>query len=685
MSETFPNADRPADEDLLERGALVEQLAQWTLNAPMADGFVIGVTGPWGSGKTTVLRLLETRIGDEVTVIWFEPWLFSNADDLVIRFFDEVASRLEGERSGKFKKVAERMTSFGEALSPAVSLVLGSAGELLAAPKRLADLKQPSAAARRDDLREALRESGTRIVVLIDDIDRLEAREIREVLRLVKLVADLPGVVHVLGYERTRVERAVSELNGPRHEGRAYLQKIIQAWVTVPTVPLERLREWSMRWLADAIGPQVRDGLDPAAWSDVLFGGIDGYLRTMRDGRQLANMAPLTVELCAGEVSAIDVIALETIRVFDPDLHDKLPDLLDALVGSDNILEAALNAEELDTRNRDRLTAAIERSEKPGPAEHLLRALFPAVDQLLGSARHGRRSGSREAKRVASRPVFLRYIHLVLSPDEVPSSVVDEAVAALSDGRLLQSLVDGVDDDRLSDLLGRVIARAKEQPRPDVFGSSIVLMGLIPRMKRGSGFLDVGPDSRIRWLVEDLVESAASEAERTEAACKLVREAPTLSLRLDMLYAFSKGPGAPRQPNVDLFDAATYSRLSQQLAAEVQASDAEVLAAENGVLWLLQLTHEALGPAAVLEKCKEPAVLRAVLQTTGTAVRPLADHGVGLHLEPLLAIAGTDVLDVLAALAEHDTALQPDVGAALQKELSKLRTSEPPGAPPVAG
>ena len=61
MTEVLLSADRPAEEDLFERGPLVEQLAGWVLNAPTADGFVIGVTGPWGSGKTTVLGLLEQR------------------------------------------------------------------------------------------------------------------------------------------------------------------------------------------------------------------------------------------------------------------------------------------------------------------------------------------------------------------------------------------------------------------------------------------------------------------------------------------------------------------------------------------------------------------------------------------------------------------------------------------------
>jgi predicted KAP-like P-loop ATPase len=84
------NSDRPISsqaEDLLGRGPLVEQLLNWVLQAPVQDGFVIGVTGPWGSGKTSVLALLGEQLPDDVVVLPFDPWLFAGADQLVELFF----------------------------------------------------------------------------------------------------------------------------------------------------------------------------------------------------------------------------------------------------------------------------------------------------------------------------------------------------------------------------------------------------------------------------------------------------------------------------------------------------------------------------------------------------------------------------------------------------------------------
>ena len=80
--------------------------------------------------------------------------------------------------------------------------------------------------------------------------------------------------------------------------------------------------------------------------------------------------------------------------------------------------------------------------------------------------------------------------------------------------------------------------------------------------------------------------------------------------------------------------------------------------------------HEQLGEGAVLAKCKEqPVLLRAMLQSIGTRVRPRTGGRVSLHIAPLVRIAGAEVLDALRLLAETDSDLEPGVRTALQKEL----------------
>lgn len=114
--------DRPienADEDLLERAGLVAAICRTVDQAPV-DGFVIGLTGPWGEGKSSVLNLVAKRITADGTaeVIRFNPWLFAEADDLLERFFSEFAAqvKLRGDKAGS--RLARALSGYGRAAAP---------------------------------------------------------------------------------------------------------------------------------------------------------------------------------------------------------------------------------------------------------------------------------------------------------------------------------------------------------------------------------------------------------------------------------------------------------------------------------------------------------------------------------------------------------------------------------------
>ena len=60
---------REPDEDALNRQPFVDKIAELINNYTKAnagknthDGLVIGLEGPWGSGKTSILNLLEKKL-----------------------------------------------------------------------------------------------------------------------------------------------------------------------------------------------------------------------------------------------------------------------------------------------------------------------------------------------------------------------------------------------------------------------------------------------------------------------------------------------------------------------------------------------------------------------------------------------------------------------------------------------
>jgi predicted KAP-like P-loop ATPase len=167
-------------------------------------------------------------------------------------------------------------------------------------------------------------------------------------------VADLPGVVHVLSYDRARVQAALSDRAG--QDGRRYLEKIVQVTMAVPPVARDRLSKLTFEWLQEAIGNRELEAWDSEAWSTLVSGGIENYIETLRDARRLANVVPAILDLAADEVAAMDVIALEAVRIFDPDVHEALASVADILTGAGSPFDL-INREKGDAAARDKLEA----------------------------------------------------------------------------------------------------------------------------------------------------------------------------------------------------------------------------------------------------------------------------------------------------------------------------------------
>src|SRR4051794_36818059 len=91
--------DRPirtASEDALQRARLATGFAEQITRLDAGDGLVVGVLGPWGSGKTSFLNLACEELDRRgLTVVNFNPWMFSGASQLVETFFIEISGELK--------------------------------------------------------------------------------------------------------------------------------------------------------------------------------------------------------------------------------------------------------------------------------------------------------------------------------------------------------------------------------------------------------------------------------------------------------------------------------------------------------------------------------------------------------------------------------------------------------------
>ena len=89
---------------------------------------------------------------------------------------------------------------------------------------------------------DVMRSAVRTVVVIIDDLDRLDRDEIMVMLKLIRLNANVPRVVYVLAFDDTMVATAIgAKYNSGPELGRQFLEKIVQYPFTLPAVGRERL------------------------------------------------------------------------------------------------------------------------------------------------------------------------------------------------------------------------------------------------------------------------------------------------------------------------------------------------------------------------------------------------------------------------------------------------------------
>ncbi len=236
-------------DDALGRERWVANLADLIEAYPGGASLTIALYGRWGCGKTTLLNFvveaLQNPQRDRIVVGRFNPWNFSQQDRLYSAFFATVARLLKkADRSNRARKAATALDALSVATAPSALAGLGFVSEGV---KTLAEMTKQYADSLgdiekvKDDTSEALRRSEKRLVVVIDDIDRLSEEEVRQVFQLVKSVADFENVIYLLAFDQNMVAKALDSITGG--EGHAFLEKITNLVLRVPPLTRRQVRE----------------------------------------------------------------------------------------------------------------------------------------------------------------------------------------------------------------------------------------------------------------------------------------------------------------------------------------------------------------------------------------------------------------------------------------------------------
>lgn len=592
-SSAFFSADQPisaAADDRLHRAPFAAALAEQLATAPANDGFVVGLFGPWGNGKTSLLNMVDEDLGKRATVavVRFNPWLFTGAEQLVFRFFSEIAAELRIHPGGRVTRLAEQLATFGETLGAVdVVPIVGTIGKLSGHLRGfLRRRRQPeSAVAQRDQLKRTLRQLDRRVIVLIDDIDRLRSEEIRDVMRLVRLTADLPNMVFLLAFDRQRVENALEEAGT---EGRAYLAKILQLTYDVPSIRGPDLSTFLLNGIDRVIDGQLQGPFDGRVWQNSYGLILRPLFDTVREVKRYLNALPVTMQNVGDEVALADLLTLEAIRSQLPDVFALLPSSIEALTSTRDL-----------GSGRPDLSPEIEGILKSAgthepEVRQLLIHLFPASRRYVDKNNFGPEWMKEWSKnrRVAHERVLRFYLERTLPDGELPAREVQALFEALPDPARLRGVLDALDADHLERVFSRLEDFEDEFPPDCVSAALPVFMAQQRRLREGRehGPGDFGADLALSRIVLRLMRRVPDVPTRDQVLRDSLPAIPTLSGRLDILDTI----GHRESVGSELISLEAWEASERDLCVAVLEADPEALGSERDLLQLfLRAQHRA--------------------------------------------------------------------------------------------
>ncbi|WP_078858052.1 KAP family P-loop NTPase fold protein [Streptomyces sp. M10] len=675
------NGDDPIEEvgeDLLQRADLADAFAAEIRNTAARYGAVFALTGRWGSGKTSLLNLTASALEsvDDVQVVKFNPWFFSGTDQLMQFFFDELAGQLRDGRTRKDKlktasrAVAERLGKYSSALSPlkfipGAGALLDGVSALSEGTSKLLGDEQTSVHQQRAEITELLANLPGRIVVFVDDIDRLSQQEIRDLFRLVRLTGSFPNVVYVLCFDRSVVESALTD---GAVEGSAYLEKIVKISMEVPPLPTQALSPVIASGLAESL-----DGIDPGPldekrWPDIFVQLILPMFSTIRDVKRYLASVPLAVRSRHAEVSLVDILALEALRVRYPAAYDLLPPAADLLTGTSSIGQR--NTEQ---KPREKAFADEFIQHLGGQAKSVIQLLFPAANRLFGGSAYGSDwiSTWERDRRVACGNVLGIYLHRQLPAGRAPVWYVDYAVGTIGDEAALTEALEQVPDPLLDDVLKRLVPHLREVSEDQVLPSATALIRQLPRIQLGpTGMFSPRGEWAVLGPVITLLRTLDGEpADR--AVTSLFHSIAHLYGKVFLLDLIGGHSNEPR-----LVSEETERSLRQDLFAQLCAASLEELARERMLLrTVVVATADTDSPSAaewlanseVVARLMESAVTSAHSQTVGSvAVRTEAR----LVWDSLVSVFGGE-----AGLAEAVVSLRRSLDEGAIESTEELTTA----------
>lgn len=495
-----------ARDDILNRSSFAKNLAKVLLEYSCSSSFSIGLYGEWGSGKTSLLNMVIEEIEDKdshAVILRFNPWLCSDSKQLISQFFKQLATAIKMNKTAT-DKACELIDQYADIFDAASAIPF--VGDIVVAASKTAAQQAKQHLEKTNDLQAVknkivakLEEEKLKIIVAIDDIDRLSDEEIVAVFQLVKALADFPNTIYMLAFDYKVVIQALKKVQ--HGDGKEYLEKIIQVPFEIPAPSIDTIHKTLFSKINSIIGDIDDNQWDRATWLRLFEFGIKNYIASIRDVIRYTNVFSLKYELLKEETALVDLLGLTCLQVFEPTIYSRLPYYKSILCGS--ITGYAYNNRK-DEEGKIKQAIDFLLSEKTSAsnieaARQTIAILFPKIQSVLSTS-NGMNTWFTSQKNslinhnVSNESCFERYFSLMLENDSIPSATIRSLVYSEGEAGVTSGIQQIYREGKIVRLLDEIQAYAREQSSLRIPSErAIVIFRVLSRLFASFHEDDTGP------------------------------------------------------------------------------------------------------------------------------------------------------------------------------------------------
>lgn len=542
------------DEDIFSRWKFSERVAQVIASRRDPSSIVIGLYGRWGDGKTSVLNFIEQSLdaNDDVICIKFNPWRFGTEDQLLMGFFNQIAEALDD----KLETTGDTLKDIGrKVISPLASLAgIGGVGEIATS-----FISMPDINIFKSRTEQLLEKSQKRVLILIDDVDRLDKTEIHALFRLVKLTADFKYTSYILAFDKDIVASSLQDRysTSQGNSGEAFLEKIIQVPLHLPYIDKQTLRSFCFQGVDTALELANIQLTEEQAqdFARNFVSAFDSCLTTPRKAKLYGNILTFSLPILKGEVNPVDLMLIEVVRAFYPRLYESIRDNEKLFTGTFSTSSGSFHDadKELIKTLIDNSLSKTASSNKEDLKE-LLKSMFPKLQAVYGRMHYAGDSHKiwNDNQRICSKNYFSRYFGYSVSPSDVSDVAVTQLLQNINNWdepynyqtNLLKDFIKPENAEKLIQKLRSQIDWNSESYKPLIL--SIAQVGdIIPDTRT---FLSFNPLVQSVVLIADMIIST-NKNEQIKIAKLALDNASTLEYKTELFRWLYHSENENPKPN----------------------------------------------------------------------------------------------------------------------------------------